>query len=231
MNSLSTYVTHLKTLIPKIKENLKPLAFLASGIVLGYLIGFRQSTVQALLRATVENEQMRFADEGMLRSRTNFARPGVTQEQVDQIKQISDDYGIPDFILYSMYRTERGRMGLYLGANHVDPEIRLRYSPLMWQFAKGAKNWNLHLNKTVIGDPYLEHRVIYSFAKQWNPDADKWTAALMMNLDQAKGPKGLEVTEPPKSKPKKAEMKKSGNTRKAKGGGHKSSKQHKEQKR
>jgi hypothetical protein len=181
----------------KIKAFGVPAAIFIVGLSFGYLLGFRQKTVDLLLVKSVENEQMRFAEEGMLRSRTDYARPGVTQEQVDQIRMVSKDYGIPEDLLYAFYRTERGRMGLYLGANWVDPEIRKRYPPLMWQFAKGAKTWNQHLNKTVMFDPYVNRRALWSFAKQWNPDPDTWTTNVLFNLELVRN-KGLEVTEPPK---------------------------------
>jgi hypothetical protein len=167
---------------------------------------------------------MRFADEGMLRSRTNYERPGITAEQVKWIGTISEDMGIPQEILYAFYRTERGRRGLYMGANFISPEIRKRYPPLWWQFAMAAKVWNQHLNKMAAFDPYMRRRSIWSFARQWNPDPDEWTASVTANLELVRG-KGLEVTEPPKARPsmdssKNAEAKAS----KANGGGHKPSK-------
>jgi hypothetical protein len=208
----------------KIKALWVPILASTLGLSFGYLLGFRQKTVDVAISKAVENEQMRFADEGMLRSKTNYQRPGITQEQVDQIKAISDDYGIPEPLLYAMYKTEKGRMGLYLGANYVDPEIRQRYPPLMWQFAKGAKTWNQHLNKQVMFDPYMNRRTLWSFAKQWNPDPDKWTSYVLENLDFAQR-KGLEVTEPPKPKPKPVSVKKDGGrTPKANGSAKKSPK-------
>lgn len=190
----------------------------------GYLLGFRQKTVDVAVAKAIENEQMRFADEGMLRSRTDYARPGITQEQVDQIRVVSDDYGIPEDVLYAFYKTEKGRMGLYLGANYVDQEIRQRYPPLMWQFAKGAKTWNQHLNKMVMFDPYLNRRVLWSFAKQWNPDPNRWSGDVLKNLDYVTR-KGLEVTEPPKPKPTPVPVKtKVGKSHKANGGARKSPK-------
>lgn len=218
--------TPLKTMIRKTRAELKTVAILCLGVSFGYLYGFRQKTIDVAIKAVTENQQMRFADEGMTRSRTDYARPGVTQEQVDQIKQVSDDYGIPEEMLYAFYRTEKGRMGMYLGANLVDPEIRQRYPPLMWQFAMGAKTWNEHLNKGVLFDPYMSRRTLWSFAKQWNPDPDKWTANVLSNLELAQR-KGLEVTEPPKSKPTPAPTKKGGKPSKANGSARKSPK-HKE---
>lgn len=171
----------------------------ASAGSLGWLLGQVDSLANKVEHLAVENEQMRFADEGMLRSRTNYARPGVTEEQVQMIRAISEDYGIPEDILYAFYRTERGRRGLYMGANRVSPEIRKRYPPLWWQFAMAAKIWNQHLNKTVAFDLYVQRRTIWSFAKQWNPDPDNWTASAMANLVRTRA-NGLEVTEPPKAR-------------------------------
>lgn len=165
----------------------------------GWSFGQLSSMAAKVEHLAVENEQMRFADEGMLRSRTNYARPGVTEEQVQMIRAISEDYGIPEDILYAFYRTERGRRGLYMGANRVSPEIRKRYPPLWWQFAMAAKIWNQHLNKMVAFDPYVQRRTIWSFAKQWNPDPDNWTASAMANLVRTRA-NGLEVTEPPKAR-------------------------------
>jgi hypothetical protein len=215
--------TPLKTPIPKLRAEIPHrFLFLAAGLVVGYLAGFRQKTVDVMVLKTIENEQMRFADEGMLRSRTNFERPGITSEQVTQIKMISGDYGIPEDMLYAFYKTEKGRMGLYLGASWVDPEIRQRYTPLMWQFAKGAKTWNQHLNKTVMFDPYLNRRALWSFAKQWNPDPGKWSHDVLENLDFVRR-NGLEVTEPPKPRPAKVPVKKDvGKPQKANGSAHKS---------
>lgn len=221
---MSVTPSKMQTLMQKTKAGLKPIGFLALGLLIGYLWGFRQKTVDTLIVKTVENEQMRFADEGMLRSKTNYARPGVTQEQVDQIKVAADHYGIPEDWLYAMYKTEKGRMGLYLGANYVDPEIRQNYPPLMWQFAMGAKTWNKHINKQVSTDVYLNRRVLWSFAKQWNPDPDKWTNNFLENLEQVRR-KGLEVTEPPKPKPTPAPAKtKVGSPHKANGSAKKSPK-------
>ncbi len=222
--------TPSKTLSQKIRPELRPLLILATGLFIGYLVGFRQKTVDVAVAKSIENEQMRFADEGMLRSRTNFERPGITQEQVDQIRMISDDYGIPEKVLYAFYRTEKGRMGLYLGANKIDLEIRQRYPPLMWQFAKGAKTWNQHLNSMVMFDPYLNRRTLWSFARQWNPDPSQWTKDVMINLESARS-KGLEVTEPPKPRPTPVSVKKVvGKPHKANGSAHKSP-THKEKKR
>lgn len=214
--------TPLKTPTQKIWLNLKPFLFWGLGFAAGYLFGFRQKTVNMLVIKTTENEQMRFADEGMMRSRTNYDRPGITQEQVTQIKAISVDYGIPEELLYAFYKTEKGRMGMYLGANWMDPEIRQRYTPLMWQFAKGAKTWNQHLNKTVIFDPYLNRRALWSFAKQWNPDPSKWSHDVLENLDFVRR-NGLEVTEPPKPRPTPVPVNKAGGKpQKANGSAHKS---------
>lgn len=224
--------TPLKTRIMTVR----PWAFhgltLSLGLFVGYLVGFQQKTIDVAIHLAVENEQMRFADEGMLRSRTNYARPGITEEQVEGIKVVSADYGVPDWLLYSMFKTERGRRGMYLGANKVSPEIRQRYPPLMWQFAMGAKTWNAHLNKMVAFDPYLSRRTIWSFGKQWNPDPDKWTDSLLANIEVTRST-GLEVTEPPKPRPsvvsaQEVEAKAS----KANGGAKKSPKHsHKEKKR
>jgi hypothetical protein len=170
-----------------------------------------------LTRLATENEQMRFADERMTRSRTDFERPGITAEEVRWIEAISDDYGIPPRLLYAMRRTENGGRGLYVGANWISPEIRKRYPPLWWQFAQAAKVWNQNLNRISISDPYLCHRTLWSFAHQWAPDPTSWTASVMSYLDDANGPKGLAVTEPPRKSPTRG---------KAKGGGHKPSKKH-----
>ena len=98
------------------------------------------NTATELTKLATENEQMRFADERMTRSKTDFQRPGVTAEEVQWIKAISDDYGIPADILYAMRRTENGGRGLYVGANHIDQEIRRRYPPLWWRNCSGRQD-------------------------------------------------------------------------------------------
>lgn len=189
----------LSWMISAFKSAWKPVAGGTVIALAAWLLAQQHNLAKEVEFLAVENEQMRFADEGMLRSRTNFERPGVTAEQVAMIRAISADYGIPEDILYAFYRTERGRRGLYMGANFVDREIRARYPPLWWQFAKAAKTWNQHLNKTVAFDPYLRRRTIWSFARQWNPDPTEWTASAMANLDMVRS-NGLEVTEPPKAR-------------------------------
>ncbi len=219
--SVTPLKTQSKTMFQKLRTWVRPMMFLGASFAFGYLLGFRQKTVDMLVVKTTENVQMRFADEGMLRSRTNFERPGITQEQVDQIRMISNDYGIPEDLLYAFFKTEKGRMGLYLGANRVDLEIRLRYSPLMWQFAKGAKTWVQHTQKTVMFDPYLNRRTLWSFAKQWNPNPTKWSHDVLENLEFVRR-NGLEVTEPPKPRPTPVPVKKvGGRPHKANGSAHK----------
>jgi hypothetical protein len=205
----------------KLKRRSKTILIGASLVLAGWGLTLVRDFAKEFTRLATENEQMRFADEGMQRSRTNFERPGITAEQVKWIGIISDDYGIPQDVLYALYRTERGRRGLYMGANMVDPDIRKKYPPLWWQFAKAAKTWNQHLNKMVVFDPYLRKRTIWSFARQWNPNPDEYTASVLANLELVRS-NGLEVTEPPKARPsvvgsKEAEAKAS----KAIGAGHK----------
>ena len=197
------------------------IAVFCSTAVITWVYAQAINTAKENTRLATENEQMRFADEGMQRSRTNFQRPGITEEQVKWLVVMSDDYGIPQDIIYAIYRTERGRRGLYMGANMVDQDIRKKYPPLWWQFAKAAKTWNQHLNKMVVFDPYLRKRTIWSFARQWNPNPDEYTASVLSNLELVRS-NGLEVTEPPKARPsvvgsKEAEAKAS----KAIGAGHK----------
>lgn len=211
----------LSGMISTIKSGWKPVAAVLVSAAATWLLAQHYNQASEVARLATENEQMRSADEGMLRSRTDFARPGVTEEQVRWIRAISADYGIPEDILYAFYKTERGRRGMYMGANWIDPEIRLRYPPLWWQFAKAAKTWNQHLNKMVAFDPYLRKRTIWSFARQWNPDPTNWTESVLYNLEVVRS-NGLEVTEPPKARQsvvssKKAEAKAS----KAIGAGHK----------
>lgn len=172
-----------------------PLGLVIACVVLSQVINMAAE----VSRLATENEQMRTADEGMLRARTNFERPGITQEQVDQIRRVAEDYGMPEDVAYAFFRTERGRRGLYMGANKISPEIRKRYPPLVWQFAQAAKTWNGHLNKMATTDIYLRRRAIWSFARQWNPDPEEWTASAMANLELVRA-KGLEVTEPPKAR-------------------------------
>lgn len=179
---------------------LRQLAIFVIATILAWAGSQGYNVAREYTRLATENEQMRFADEGALRSRTNFQRPGITAEQVKWIGIISADYGIPEGILYSFFRTERGRRGLYMGANFISPEIRLRYPPLWWQFAMAAKTWNRHLNEMVAFDPYLRQRTLWSYAKQWNPDPTEYVATVIANLDLVRV-NGLEVTEPPKARP------------------------------
>ncbi len=174
------------------------LVLIASGLAWAGAQAYNVATEYT--RLATENEQMRFADEGMLRSRTNFERPGITAEQVKWIGIISNDYGIPEPVLYAFYRTERGRRAFYMGANFVSLEIRLRYPPLWWQFAMAAKTWNKHLNNMVAFDPYLRQRTLWSYAKQWNPEPTEYVATVIANLELVRA-NGLEVTEPPKARP------------------------------
>jgi transposase len=164
---------------------------------LGWLAADRKNMVGELVRLSAENEQMRIADERMLRARTNYAKPGTTQEEVDWIVKIADDYGMSKEILYAFRRAENGGSFLILGAKKISPEIRLRYPPKWWQFAQGAKTWNKHLNKVAQADPYLRHRTLWSFAHQWNPKPDEWTESVLAYLNEARH-KGLTVTEPPR---------------------------------
>jgi hypothetical protein len=165
-------------------------------LTLGWLLAQAHNFSAEYTRLAAENEQMRLGDERMLRGRTNFERPGVTEEEVRWIETIAADYGMPPEILYAMRRTENGGSMLFLGAQKISPEIRLRYPPLWWQFAQGAKTWNKHLSQVAMSDPYLRHRTIWSFAKQWNPDPEHWTSELLAHLDNTRGSKGLAVTEP-----------------------------------
>jgi len=181
---------------------------------IGWLAGGYRNLAAENTRLASENEQMRLADERMLRSRTDYQRPGVTQDEVDWISRIAEDYGMPSEVLYAFRRAENGGTGLMLGANRISPEIRLRYPPKWWQFAQGAKTWTKHLNKVAVNDPYLRHRTLWSFATQWNPDPERWTESVLAYLTEARL-KGLVVTEPPRKAPSGAQ---------AKGGGPKPSK-------
>jgi len=191
-----------------------------SGIVVvfaGLLIfdvGRRFSDSALIAKQATELEQMRTADERMERSRTNYDRPGVTQEEVDMIEAVAKDYGMPPELLYAFRRQENGGRGLYLGAMSIDSDIRKRYPPLWWQFAQGAKVWNQHLNENVRTDPYLLRPTLRHFARRWYPDnPDAWVDGVLGYLQVARG-NNLEVTEPPKKA-------KGGKSHKAKGGGHK----------
>ena len=185
------------------------LVIFASGIgavsyYAGKLHAEQQSVADKLVTLAEENEQMRLGDERMLRARTNFQRPGVTQEEVDWIKIIADDYGMPADVLYAFRRAENGGTMLMLGAQKIPTEIRMRYPPKWWQFAVGAKTWTKHINKVSVTDPYLRHRTLWSFAKQWNPHPDKWTSNVLAQLQRA-GEKGLAVTEKPRKEPIKSD--------------------------
>ena len=169
-------------------------------VAIGWVVASLRNLASENTRLATENEQMRFADERMMRSRTNFERPGITAEEIRWIHELSEDYGTDQNIIYAMRRAENGGRTLYFGANRIDPEIRKRYPPLWWQTAKATKTWNQHLNKVAINDPYLRHRTLWSFATQWNPEPDKWTESVLAYLELSKGPKGLEVTEPPSKK-------------------------------
>ena len=162
----------------------------------GWAAGQIKDFATEYTRLAIENEQMRLGEERMMRGRTNFERPGVTEEEVKWIEIIAEDYGMPPKILYSFRRTENGGRMLFLGAQRISPEIRKKYPPLWWQFAQGAKTWNKHLSNVAMSDPYLRHRTLWSFAKQWNPEPDKWTESVLANLDNTRGSKDLTVTEP-----------------------------------
>ena len=192
-----------------------------SGLGLGWLGSSYRNMASENTRLAVENEQMRLGDERMARGRTNFARPGITEEEVQIMEAIAADYGMPPEVLYAFRQTENGGRMLFLGAQSISPEIRKRYPPLWWQFAQGAKMWTKHLNNTALGDPYLRHRTLWSFAKQWNPEPDKWTESVLANLERSRGATSLAVTEPPRKSPSGAQ---------AKGGGHKPSKHKRKEK-
>lgn len=201
---------------------------------LGYFAGHNQKDADKIEELATKYEQAIYSDERMIRGRTNFERPGVTQETVTMIVTVSGDYGMPPEMLYAMIRTENGGRGLYYGAHKIDLDIRKRYPPIWWQPAMVAKTWNKHLNSLVMKSPEMLRMNLRRFAQQWNEKPDEWADNTMLHLDNARGPKGLEVTEPPKPGPKKAAPEKVGGkiASEANGGGHKPSKHsHKEKKR
>lgn len=195
-------------------------------IALAYLAGQKWADGQLIAKQATIIEQMTTADERMLRSKTNFARPGVTQEDVDRIKRVAYDYGVNPELLYAGRRTENGGRGLYYGANMIDADIRQQYKddPLCWQPAMFAKTWNKHLNRLAQKDLMVRNIVITNLARQWNVDPEKWALTLALHLAEAQGAKGLEVTEPPRKNPTPTKGPARGTNPKANRGGHKTPK-------
>jgi hypothetical protein len=165
----------LKSIKLKITDIVIILAIVGISVCITYFVAQTFDLSKEVERLATENEQMRFADERMERSRTNFQSPGITPEEIQWLHTISADYGVPYPLLYAMRRTENGGRGLYMGAANIDPEIRLKYPPLWWQFAQAAKIWNQHLNAISMSDPYIQRRVLWDFAKQWNIEPISWT--------------------------------------------------------
>ena len=191
--------------------------------LLAYNMGRQQTDAALIAKQATVIEQITTADERTLRSKTDFQRPGVTQEQVDAIVRVAGDYGIDPAFLYAGRRTENGGRGLYYGANFIDADIRERYrmSPLDWQPAMFAKTWNKQLNRLAQRDLAIRSRALTALAGQWNIDPQKWALEISLHLSDAEGSKGLEVTEPPRSKTPSPVKARRGVSPKANGGGHK----------
>ena len=167
------------------------------GLSAGLALGLALEIGLTLSRLATENEQIRFIDTSMMRGKTNYERPGVTKEEVDAIKRVAYEFAVPEEFVYALRRGENGGRSLPTGAHFISPEIRKHFPPMSWQYAQGAKTWNKHINKTVLRDPYVRELTLRSFAKQWNPDPDKWVHNVSAQLDEARF-NGLAVTEPPK---------------------------------
>jgi hypothetical protein len=209
------------------KEKFKGFLMLVTAASLAYLLGDKMSSGRIIAQQATIIEQITAADVSMLRSRTNYLRPGITQDQVDTILQVADEYSMDPAFLYAGRRTENGGRSLYYGANMISDEIRHRYkdNPQAWQPAMFAKTWNKQLNKLAQKDLSIRSRVLTNLARQWNISPEKWALDMSLHLADAQGAKGLEVTEPPRKKPTPEPVSvKRGAPPKASRGGHKTPK-------